>query len=407
MSNTFLIIAAISIIVCIYYLYTHRPKWLQKWIGKGKGRGRKNRPRMRKARVVEVRARNPLVNIALEQFANILDYEVRQLNDNVPQDEIREEVRPIYIDILDGLMNNEIGRDEWEVWEGVTDFIQHADWIEWPGMGQNFAEQAAAASSEELMQRARETTNAPAEAAEKYFETSVRHTVDTQNVHESKIVKGAADIYNKIARDQVSPLPMLTDIEQYLGTISDDKKRTAALQTFDFIRNNKQNLSAIGADESTILRQVWARASHPDNAAHKSDMQEAVANALADGYEGGNVVCASGRATRLLYAFTDLDKDQEIAHSTPMSYEAYKNQIFTETSGMLRVLIDEAKVSSDPLVRQVGEAYEGRGEAPPEQEEAFKEKFKDQVRANLDNYREKLTDTERNMLMTECCAVID
>ena len=109
--------------------------------------------------------------------------------------------------------------------------------------------------------------------------------------------------------------------------------RERALSTLDRIYDVQEFIVALDAREDQVLEAVWARADHPDNAANRDLIRQAVAVALRDcwvrsPYSGEyEMVCPNGRAERQIEALTLLDFDAALAGSANTS-ENYKNEIY-------------------------------------------------------------------------------
>jgi hypothetical protein len=223
---------------------------------------------------------------------------------------------------------------------------------------------------------------------------------DRQNVHDSKVNADLNQTLNKIA--EVKDVKAeLAELRAYIES-ADAEKKSRALQIFNIMAAGSP-ISTYNSTESYILAAVWCRSKHPRNAANSELMKEALVNAMADGIEGGSPVCINGRCARVLGSMVLLDFDESVGSA--MTFDAYKNQIYTECKDIFDLNLQRAEISLDPDMKTLAESYKDTSvEAPEEAEEEFKQWLKEDIDALLEKYREKLNEREMRQVRDECYA---
>jgi hypothetical protein len=259
------------------------------------------------------------------------------------------------------------------------------------------------------------TAESPAAASEAFFDASIRHTSNPQNVHDSGV---NADLRRTLARLRKyesatggAGSPHTAAVESAREYIRDTYARespsraVAALRILEEVQKGG-TISTFSDTEDAIFATVWARASGLRG--QRDTARIAVCDALADSLEGGGPVCINGRTSRVLNSLATIDPDPIISNAA-MTTEAYRNQIFRETQDLVASAARTAADSGDANVAAVGKAYMGVGNATvdPAAERAFIDGVKAEIDKNLENYREKFTAAEFAKLRTECHAGVD
>lgn len=229
-----------------------------------------------------------------------------------------------------------------------------------------------------------------------------RFTEDTQNVHDTKISGDSNEILRKIS----APVDVEIEIagaERYI-TDEADLKPIARERALGALRKMAERgpMSTYGLDEGHILALVWKRCSHVRNIVRRDEMQQSVASALADCYDGTppKLVCANGRCTRVINSLALIDYDPSI--TSVMTFEAYKNEVMREVGEIFDNAL-EAAAEGTPEQRTVAESYRNpAATADPEAERAFKNDLRDAVDNLLAGYGDKFNARELEQLRQEC-----
>lgn len=205
------------------------------------------------------------------------------------------------------------------------------------------------------------------------------HTSDPQNPHDSEVND---QLRMTAARLFADDLPGATAVYDQIAARTADR---AARRALDHIYATNELISSVGRREVDLLRAVWARADLPANAAHADDIRAAVVAALADmaaenGWGERPMVCASGRAARLVGALSSIDHDPAVGNLR--TKEMVKNYVLESAAGLWLAYLAEMARSDDPVIRAVAADYEGTGDAPPSPEALAR--FRAELRARAD-----------------------
>jgi hypothetical protein len=217
------------------------------------------------------------------------------------------------------------------------------------------------------------------------FDSATVYTDDRQNVHDSKVNNDLREVLNRV-RCPIDPSRAIAEAREFISdrySVSAGRtKATNASRVLDIVASG-QTIGTFGESEDAIFAYIWNRAKHPRNSGRAELIREAVATALADGVENGTPVCANGRTARVLNSLVTLDYDPAIAAHGAMTFEAYRNEIFTEIKDIVADAIDGAATSSDSSLRAVGAAFESAGDVDESALGALA-KFKSDLRGAID-----------------------
>lgn len=156
----------------------------------------------------------------------------------------------------------------------------------------------------ELQERQRQQQPVAAEVPRAAAATPIRN--DTQNVHDSLVVASI--------KQSLNSLPSGSAYADYQAIRSEVPLTDRAKQVLDTMMANHIPLSAYDKTESEILSSVWQRIQHPSNQDKRSDLKEMLGSQLNDCYyEGGGIVCATGRVGRVLQTLEVLDTDNVVS----------------------------------------------------------------------------------------------
>lgn len=123
---------------------------------------------------------------------------------------------------------------------------------------------------------------------------------DSQNVHDSSVVKSV-----KASLERIGPSPLSTEmtlIEVRKAMASDPE----ALQGLDLVERNVAPLSALQMTEVDVLRRVWGRIQSETDAEQKQNMVGMLRSRLHEC--GKETSCASGRVARIVDSLSTFDK---------------------------------------------------------------------------------------------------
>lgn len=128
---------------------------------------------------------------------------------------------------------------------------------------------------------------------------------DPQNTHNPGVIgtlKKSFDLINKETPDTIN---QLYEIEQYLNTLPKTDKLLDAQKALKHIKTNNIRVDAIDSHEVDTLNTVWSRIKQLSN--KDTDLRENLVTELSEMVEHGEVVCPTGRTSRLINSLNGID----------------------------------------------------------------------------------------------------
>jgi len=222
---------------------------------------------------------------------------------------------------------------------------------------------------------------------------------DSQNVHDSSISNDLKNQYIKVAKENNNIPNIATkdyeSVKNWLLIRFQDEadKLHNVNEVLKFIDNNYK-VYDWNIKEQDIIVCVWQRCHDPGNKDNFSLLREALANAVLDCIEGCNVVCLTGRITKVWQALATIDKDAEIG--ILKSKQSIKNEIYERCAKIVNDYIgDEGSVSD--LLR---ESYI-KGE-DTEQVKELKEHLKQEIDKLKEVYIDDIPEDQLDKILNEC-----
>lgn len=262
---------------------------------------------------------------------------------------------------------------------------------------------------EDRRERAKTQANNQVEAMTGFLDESIVYTSDAQNVHDSNVNSDLRRVHTILSASNTGTMAdAFVEARRYIERVypGSAEKRANALATLDKMSRGGR-IMTYNDTEDHIFAVVWHRTNDPANVGNENLMKEAVANALADCIENGSMVCINGRCARILNALVTLDHDPEVSAGA-MTYEAYRNQIFSETQDIIKRIVDDYGASTDAAKRKLAASYKGENvEVSAETEEEFKAEAQRAIAANIHRYDTKLSPEDIRRITGECFAALD
>lgn len=168
---------------------------------------------------------------------------------------------------------------------------------------------------------------------------------DTQNVHDNTLgTIMNSNIINLSKTPQLTSLNIneIFDLIHYSN--EDLSVRSKAKKVLEDIIIHNAVLSRYNKSELEILELVWNRINELDKI-KADDAKTMLVKQLADGYENGAVVCATGRAMRVLSALDGIDETFE----TGITKNIVSNIAHTEIMNKAAVLRNSTNLEGDEL----------------------------------------------------------
>ncbi|QJX71675.1 hypothetical protein F-S17_0423 [Faustovirus] len=264
-------------------------------------------------------------------------------------------------------------------------------------------EQAAPAVTEARREEALAEADTPIEAAETFFEASVNHTNDPQNVHDTAVIQDMKATFNKI-QTGMGIMESLAEIETYARRHINDKAKAQFVVNAVVNARKGERIVAYNATEDVVLASVWQRIKHPSNHIRHQQMIDNLMIALEESGRPG--VCINGRTTRYLGALVLNDFDPEVGNA--LTTEDYKNEIYMKSNKMLKDAIARAEQSPDEGIAAIAEYYNGNIDEVDEHKlREFKDQLKHDIDGMINEYVDRLNPGHIERLKNECFVGID
>jgi hypothetical protein len=205
-------------------------------------------------------------------------------------------------------------------------------------------------------QTAASVAGSGAGATAAYVAAATTHTNDPQNSHDTGVLANLRAVVERLRADQGDSLPSLdtvaADIKAHGAQLSEGRPALVADALAVVERTLRgERVVALGATDGECLQRVWHRADDPRNSEMRSQIRQAVFDALADAWEPGyagaprHIVCVNGRTTRLLAALVLLDWDTR--NWGVKTLEQFKNDAFAAASAAIAATVAMAARGSD------------------------------------------------------------
>lgn len=265
-------------------------------------------------------------------------------------------------------------------------------------------------TTEKRLETAIAATDNKKDAIDKFFKDSTKYTSNAQNVHDSKVNSDLRQTLAKLRSTAggVNPEVSIEEAREYIAakySKEHPRKVDAALRGLDTAARG-EFISTYDDTEANIFALTWERTKNNRNKENADLMKEAVIHSLADGIEKGTQVCINGRCSRILGSLATLDYDRDL--SSAMTFEAYRNQIYQETDQIFNRVYNSYKGSTDPDKANVAKYLDGESENINEDLlTEFRNNVKSEVDNNLEQYKEKFSQSEFEGVKAECHIAVD
>jgi hypothetical protein len=262
---------------------------------------------------------------------------------------------------------------------------------------------------EDVAKKAATTALNRADYTDKFVSLATTHTSDTQNVHDSSVVKDLQITYDAI-KQRAPPTPAeisITEAHNYIKanpTKFDCAKANRALLALEIIKSGTK-LDTYNDREDNIFKYVWERSKLPENEKNQELMRQAAVTALAECKPEDQNICVVGRVEYLMGSLATLDFDPIIG--TALTQEQYRNDILEKTKGIRDQAVADALASSDTDLRDVARSFVDLNVTTKQDaEERFKQNVSSGISTMLETYRPHLSSTQFEAIEKDCNAAI-
>lgn len=248
-------------------------------------------------------------------------------------------------------------------------------------------------------------------AVDTYVNLATQHTDDPQNTHDTAVLASLKGVVTRLQADQ-GPIETVASVATIINDLHTNGARYSenrplhnswAENIVDRAASHDERIMGLGGvSVGECLRRVWQRADDPRNAGVRDLMRQSLFDNLVDAFERdlmGNwvMVCANGRATRILSSLVLLDFDKR--NWNTKKFEQVKNDVFAKAHEVIMAEAQHAANTTDDLDRQkAGLAYlantveEARlvGEVPEAAEEKLADDMRKAIGEMIDDYVREL-----------------
>lgn len=223
---------------------------------------------------------------------------------------------------------------------------------------------------------------------------------DSQNVHDTAIYNELMEQVSQVMEENKS-IPNIST-KDYQDAVTWLKVRYANEPTklekinrvISFLNHNYPIGNMPGFNEQDILVTVWQRTFDPENKLNVTAMRESIGDAVLDCYEGTNVVCMTGRTSKIWQALARLDKNPEIG--ILRSKQLLRNEIYERAAKIVDDFVGERGTASEMLKN----AYQNNENT--EQVRELVEYMKQQIDELKNDYTGLLPEDQLNMIIKQC-----
>lgn len=223
----------------------------------------------------------------------------------------------------------------------------------------------ASATKEDMINNIKEAihnqTEVPSQRSDALANVVIKHTSDSENVHDHAVNGYLRSIVNRLKEDQAGEnLPSLESISDYFtknGALFSENRPERVSSVLEVIEATKRGEinTAYGISDGEALMRVMARARHPRNSQARQLLEQSVFDNLFDAKKQNGTYCVGGRTGRILGALSTLDFDKRNWDISTL--EEIKNEIFQKVRKLITEYATKASQSSDPKISTLGKRH--------------------------------------------------
>ena len=165
-------------------------------------------------------------------------------------------------------------------------------------------------------------------------------TIDTQNVHDTKINKSLREHFNKIKNYNQKEFGNLNheNVNETLQNIRnyiENSNNENASNAYKVLDNSKNGLSVMNVGtEQEVLVEIWRRINSVSNKSNVNSLKTSYLESLNSCVENDNLVCTQGRVTRMVQCLSHMDSDNKLG--LMQTIEALRNSVYENASKILK-----------------------------------------------------------------------
>ncbi len=184
----------------------------------------------------------------------------------------------------------------------------------------------------------------------KTIEDRIQWKSDSQNVHDNNINNELYEGYKKIVLENRNNfLWEIPNIREYIQNIYSKEADSnelhniqPAIHMLDYIYNRgADNIMKLGTNERAFIGQIFTKIYNENDKQKRKNMMENFMLNLKDSYADGTPVCITGRITRIMSSFSDMDDENPllgIFKTKPL----IRNEILTKAAAIRNRIYESA-----------------------------------------------------------------
>jgi hypothetical protein len=232
---------------------------------------------------------------------------------------------------------------------------------------------------------------------------------DRQNTHDSAVNESLKATYGKIKTWNGAEKALL-ELRKHVDMLPEPKRAKAAKALRCLERENFYIIK-LDARELDVLAAVWNRTVVPENRHCADNLKEAICEGLSDMVTDKevNVVCPSGRVSRLIESLTCIDTDASLGGAVTL--DMLRHEAIARSHEILQETIEQHRADHGSPFRRAAEVYASGADdikLTEEEECAFKETIKGKVMVAIrDLTSSRISADDSQKIMKHCTDSIE
>lgn len=169
---------------------------------------------------------------------------------------------------------------------------------------------------------------------------------DSQNVHDRSVSDINKRRYKRLRklvtggdRNTTPHTASSEDVVAWVRERANTNKLQAAVRAVERITWDNSPVMSIDANESDVLRLAFTRIQSETDPERRDNLEKIFMQQLSDCEEGNNMVCSTGRVSRILDVFTAMDADPVLSEA-PKTVGIVRKEVFEKAHNFIQTNLD-------------------------------------------------------------------
>lgn len=267
---------------------------------------------------------------------------------------------------------------------------------------QDIADERCHAASVNKKNKMKDNSNSNYSSTQaKQIESNKKWKTSAQNVHDTGILNTIKSQFDYIKKYNNSKHVPRYTIDQIATQLLDRTNDTRIRDVIHRIRSNPEIIPNLNVKEKDLLIEVYRRIHSPINEKNRNELQDALVTSLLDCVENGNVVCTTGRQSRIMASLAILDGgSNNKGIGILKTKEAIRNEIFEKSAKVVDKYLGENSKTS----KQIIDDYNNDNQTPEVKE--LQNTIAEEIMNLRHDYRGKMDEQKIMDILKECTAAI-